>query len=79
MTDILKHSRICFYLSTLTKRDQLDNNEVGSVGDSGSPPLATFLEYLSLLQQDMKNESKRTSALLAFSILTLIAEGYLFN
>ena len=45
------------------------------MGSSGSPPLATFLEYLSLLQQDMKDESKRTSTLLAFSILTLIAEG----
>ena len=42
---------------------------------SGSPPLATFLEYLSLLQQDMKDEKKRTSTILAFSILSLITEG----
>lgn len=49
------------------------------IGSSGSPPLATFLEYLSLLQQDMKDESKRTSTLLAFSILTLIAEDQYAN
>jgi len=58
-------------------RDGTTNTNDGQseMGSSGSPPLATFLEYLSLLQQDMKDESKRTSTLLAFSILTLIAEG----
>ena len=47
----------------------------GELPDSGSPPLATFLEYLSLLQQDMKDEKERTSTILAFCILSLITEG----
>lgn len=55
------------------------NDGTNEMGSSGSPPLATFLEYLSLLQQDMKDESKRTSTLLAFSILTLIAEDQYAN
>jgi len=57
--------------------DQASENEI--MDTSGSPPLATFLEYLSLLQQDMKDEKKRTSTILAFSILSLITEDQYAN
>jgi hypothetical protein len=50
-------------------------NEEGSVPDSGAPPLATFLEYTSLLQQDIKDSRKNSATMAAFNILTLIAEG----
>lgn len=57
---------------------ELEGGESGEMPvTSGSPPLATFLEYVSLLQQDMKDEKKRTSTILAFSILSLITEGTL--
>jgi hypothetical protein len=67
------------FVPVLTQWRARDQSEDGTVRDSGSPPLATFLEYLSLLQQDMKNESKRTSTLLAYSILTIIAEDQYAN
>ena len=56
-------------------RESEIESESDEVATSGSPPLATFLEYVSLLQQDMKDEKKRTSTILAFSILSLITEG----
>jgi len=60
-------------------RESEIESESDEVATSGSPPLATFLEYVSLLQQDMKDEKKRTSTILAFSILSLITEDQYAN
>ena len=66
-----------FVWNKIQKWPKWKASETEIMDTSGSPPLATFLEYLSLLQQDMKDEKKRTSTILAFSILSLITEGKL--
>ena len=67
------------FVPVLTQwRARENDDSPTAVPDAGSPPLATFLEYTSLLQQNIRDARKYNATTIAFSILTLIAEGKRF-
>ena len=66
------------FTPVLTQWRARESEETPDAG-AGSPPLATFLEYVSLLQQNIREPNKYNATMVAFSILTVIAEGNLFD
>ena len=45
----------------------------------GNPPLATFLEYTSLVQQNMKIMERKAATRIAFKTLSIITEDHFAN
>lgn len=68
------------FIPVLTQwRARENDDSPTAIPDAGSPPLATFLEYTSLLQQHIRDKRKYNATMVAFSILTLIAEDQYAN
>lgn len=66
------------FTPVLTQWRARESEETPDAG-AGSPPLATFLEYVSLLQQNIREPNKYNATMVAFSILTVIAEDQYAN
>lgn len=67
------------FVPVLTQWRARENNSEEDRPDAGSPPLATFLEYTSLLQQNIRDKKKYNATMVAFNILTLIAQDQYAN